>query len=287
MTWIPRAEALKEADNRFPQLKITEKIFRNWTEQGRECPPIKQRGRIGFDSDLFSAWFGRVESSLVALDKDDYIKCFEFAVEAYYNPITKADFNRVKQRDVGEFLTNQIQGKLGEIAFQRLMQHQELEVDLDFRVVGQIPSQDITRISTRRNVWDNPSAKVSIKATKFKNVLLAIPINEVNLPDRRSDVYILSQVGLFPDHILRILKQGGEALVRSSVKYIPDFASIPARVGGWATHAIVTSTPALSGDDIEKEFGIRMASPNHVLRTGQLSVDWTELKKIIVHGGKK
>lgn len=67
----------------------------------------------------------------------------------------------------------------------------------------------------------------------------------------------------------------------------PDFAGVPARVGGWATCAIVTATPALSGDDIEKEFGIRMASPNHVLRTGQLSVDWTELKKIIVHGGKK
>lgn len=286
MAWITRAEALKEAERQLPQLCITEKILMNWTDEGRECPSIKQRGRIGFDSDLFLKWFGRIEASLVALDKEDYIKCFEFAVEAYYNPITKADFNRVKQRDVGEFLTNQIQGKLGEIAFHKLMLRHGLEVELDFRAVGQIPSQDITRISTRKNVWDNPAAKVSIKATKLKNVLLAVTVNEVVLEDRKSDVYILSQVGLFPDHILRILKLGGEALVRSSVKYIPDFAAIPARIGGWATHAIVTATPALSGDDIEKEFGIRMATPNHVLRTGQLSIDWPRLKEIIVRGEK-
>lgn len=47
---------------------------------------------------------------------------------------------------------------------------------------------------------------------------------------------------------------------------------------------LVTAAPALSGDEIDKEFGIRMATPNHVLRTGQLSIDWPRLKEIIVRG---
>lgn len=286
MAWIKKLDALAEAQRQLPDLGMNEKVLMNWTEEGAECTPTKVSGRIGFDADQFEKWLARCKTSIVALDKNDYIQCLEFAIVAYYNPITKADFNRVKQRDVGEFLTNQIQGKLGEVAFQKLIKNHALDVELDFNAIGQIPSQDITRISTRSKVWDNPASKVSIKATKLKNVLLAVPVNEATLEDRKSDVYILAQVGLFPDHILRVLKQESADMVKASVKYIPDFASIPARVGGWINHAGVTAQPALSGDEIEKEFGIRMASPNHVLRTGQLSVDWPRLKEIIVRGEK-
>lgn len=284
MSWISKAEALDEARKRFPHLAFNEKILLNWAKEGEECPPAKKGTRIGFDSAALHEWFHRIESGLVELDDNDYSKCLEFAIEAYYARITKADFSRIKQRDVGEFLSNQIQGKLGEIALQKLLLKHGLTVDLDFKVTGQLPSQDIAQISTRKNVWNNPAVKISIKATKFKNVLLAVAENEATLQDRKSDIYVLSQVGLFPNHILRLLKKHEDEAVRKSSKLIPDFAPIPARIAGWASHTELTAKPALSGDQIEQEFGIRMASPNFVLRSGALSADWVKLKEIIVSG---
>lgn len=286
MSWISKADALDEARKRFPHLALDEKILLNWAKEGGECPPAKKGTRIGFNPAALHEWVHRIESSLVELNDDEYLQCLDFAIEAYYARITKADFGRVKQRDVGEFLTNQIQGKLGEIALQKLLLKHGLAVELDFKVTGQLPSQDIAKISTRKrkDVWDNPAVKVSIKATKFKNFLLAVAENEATLPDRKSDIYVLSQVGLFPNHILRLLKKHEDEAVRKSSELIPDFAPIPARIAGWASHAKLTAKPALSGDRIEQEYGIRMASLNFVLRSGELSADWVRLKDIIVSG---
>ena len=91
------------------------------------------------------------------LNDDEYLQCLDFAIEAVLRDY-KSGLGRVKQRDVGEFLTNQIQGKLGEIALQKLLLKHGLAVELDFKVTGQLPSQDIAKISTRKrkDVSDNP-----------------------------------------------------------------------------------------------------------------------------------
>lgn len=284
MTWIPRAQALAVARERFPALGMDEKMLLNWTALGNECTPQRVKNRIGYDSDQLGTWFSRVAGGLVTLSRQDYLDCFQFAVKAYYHGITKADFNRGKQRDLGEFLTNQIGGKLGEIAVQKLLQSHGLITKLDFDVAGQIPSQDIVQISTRARVWDNPRVKVSIKATKLKNILLAISANEAALRDRISDVYILSQVGLFPNHILRIMKEAGDAALDALVELIPPFADIPARIAGWATYDQLTARAALSGTEIEQQYGFRMSSANFVLASGELSFDWEKLKSVIVGG---
>lgn len=283
MTWIPRAAALEETRTAFPELGLDEKILENWTRNASECPPIKQRARLGYDSELLAKWHGRLRDSVVQLDSEDYLRCMVFAIEAYYQGITHADFSRGKQRDAGEFLTNQIQGKLGEIALQKLLSKQGLEIELDFRVEGQVASQDIARISTRARVWNNPAVNVSIKATKLKNIMLAVTETEATTPDRRSEVYVLSQVGLFPDHILRIIKQGNviEGL-KETAKLIPDFAGIPARIAGWVTHAQLTEKPALSPIEIKSAHDVTMAKPNFVLVSGQLTTDWVALKTLIV-----
>lgn len=283
MTWIPRAAALEATRTAFPELSLDEKILENWTRNAAECPPTKQKNRLGYESDLLTQWHGRLKDSVVQLDSEDYLRCMVFAIEAYYQGITHADFSRGKQRDAGEFLTNQIQGKLGEIALQKLLSKHDLEIELDFRVEGQVASQDISRISTRPRVWNNPAVNVSIKATKLKNIMLAVAETEATTPDRRSEVYVLSQVGLFPDHILRMIKQGNAVEgLKEAAKLIPDFAGIPARIAGWVTHAQLTAKPALSPIEIKAAHDVTMAKPNFVLLSGQLTTDWAALKTLIV-----
>jgi hypothetical protein len=282
MAKILKAAAVAEIQRQFPENCLDDKILMHWAKDGRECEIFKEKNRICFDSELFDKWLARLAGSLVVLDRDDYVKCFEFAVEAFYSSVTKADFNRSKQRDVGEFLTNQVRGKLGEIAVARLFEKRSISMQLDFSVTGQIPAQDIVQISTRKNIWNNTAAKVSIKATKYKNVLLTVTENEAKLADRKSDIYLLSQVGLFPDHILRILKGVVGELSPKLPKMIPDFGPIPARVAGWATYDQLIARPALSGAESESEYGIRFSSKNHIMRTAELSTDWEKLTAMIV-----
>jgi hypothetical protein len=258
------------------------KIFDNWIKQGKEISFIKFKNRNGFDDDQLQEWSIRINDSLVLLGRNDYLECFAFAIEAYYSSMTRADFNRGKQRDVGEFLTNQIQGKLGEIAVKKQIEKQRVYINLDFSVTGQIPSQDITQISVRRNVWNNPAIKVSIKSTKLKNILLAIPQNEAELADRRSDMYILSQVGLFPDHILRIIKTIDPIFLGTNLHLIPDFGPIPARIAGWISHPDLVAGGPMSVEAITEHFGIKMAAKNYIRVTGELSTNWGEMCHLIV-----
>lgn len=284
MGWKWKKDVIELMAGAFPELKLDEKTVLSWAREGRECRIEKKGPRLGFEDQSISAWKDRIEKSRVLLDRDDYLKCFKFGVLSYYHNVTKSDFNRSKQRDVGEFLTNQTQGKLGEIAIQKLLMRHGLETELDFTVSGQVASQDILRISTRRNVWNHPAVKVSIKSTKLKNVLLAVPEKEAQLSDRRSDIYILSQVGLFPNHILRLIKRYGKELFNEDFEKIPDMEDIPVKVAGWIKYDELTSRAPYSKEDQMKEFKFAMSSPNYIVRSGQLSTDWESLKRILVEG---
>ena len=106
MAWISKINAFETISKSFADFVPDEKTLKNWTIDGKEIPAFKQRNRWGFEESLVDQWIQRTKGSLVFLNRDDYITCFKFAVEAYYSQMTRADFNRGKQRDVGEFLTN-------------------------------------------------------------------------------------------------------------------------------------------------------------------------------------
>lgn len=284
MEWIPWQEAYKRIIKTFPGYNLNQKILNNWARKGLEIPVIKKSNRVGFSLEDIEKWQKRLKASFVMLEQTDYIQCFLFAVESYYNPITKADFNRTKQRDAAEFLTNQIQGKLGEIALVKLLAKYGIKAELDFSVTGQIPSQDIVQISTRRKVWNNPALKVSIKSTKIKNILLAVTKNEAELEDRKSDLYVLSQVGLFPNHILRIIKTEGKRLLEKQKNLVPDFGAIPCRIGGWMLHKDLIESGLLNREEIRKKYGIGMSAPNYIRTTGDLKYEWEKLATLIVEG---
>jgi hypothetical protein len=282
VAWISKKNAFEEISGAFGDFTPDEKTLKNWTIDGAEIPTIKQKNRWGFDDALVDEWVARTRNSLVFLDRDDYIGCFKFAVEAYYSQMTRADFNRGKQRDVGEFLTNQLIGKLGELAVASHVMNYGLEIKLDFNVNGQIPSQDITQISTRPKIWNNPAIKVSIKSTKLKNILLALPLNELSMEDRRSDLYILAQVGLFSDHLLRIMKSSKLDVLTDVERLIPEFDVIPARIGGWVSYQELVASGPLSVSTINDRFGITMAGDNYIRTTGELRTDWTAMCSLII-----
>ena len=101
MTWIARKSALALLRARFPDIDFTEKLLENWTRGGGECREVRNSTRIGYEeADLF-IWLDVLADGIVRLDKADYARCFEFAVRSFYERVTKADFNRQKQRDVG------------------------------------------------------------------------------------------------------------------------------------------------------------------------------------------
>jgi len=280
--YISKKEVVQQVIARFPDLMLDEKTVINWAQKGNECELIKHaNNRIYFDKEKLDAWYKRIENSSVILNKEDYIKCLSFAVEAFYT-MTASHFNRSTQRDAGEVLTNQVEGKLGEIAVAKLLEKQQLQIKLDFDVRGEIPSQDIAQISTRHGVWNNPAIKVSIKSTKLKNILLAVSEMESSLVDRKSDIYILSQVGLFANHILRFIKELDNRVIVNFNNFVPDFEDIPARIGGWVTHKELTSSQLYLGEEINNKFGVRMETPNYIFRTGELSTDWKKLKENII-----
>lgn len=282
MGWLKQADVYARVSEALSGFSVDVDTAEKWIKGSGEFSQIKKGIRIGFEIDQVEKWIEGVGQNCVLLDSEDYKNCFEFAVEAYYHKMTKSDFNRGKRRDVGEFLTNQIEGKLGEIALKKHLEKFGLKIDLDFSVTGDIPSQDITKISYRGKVWTNPDVKVSIKATKFKNTLLLIPENEVALPDRRSDVYVLSHVGLFSDHLLRILKTEDPEILRKGKDLVPDFTEFPARIGGWISLQEMIATPALTKEELTVQLGFTPGGSNFLVRTGRMNLDWNEFKRILV-----
>jgi hypothetical protein len=280
--WVKRSDAYKIFAVKFPDLE--DKLMENWF--WAELDEIRQSKRIGYDDKQLEALIKKVEDGLIYLTIDDYKICINFAIESFYHSVVKSDFGGGRQRDLGQFLTNHAIGKLGEIALKKLLEKFGLEIELDFVVTGEIPSQDITRVSIRKKIWDNPSAKISIKATKIRNVFMAIPERETELTDRVSDVYVLTQVGVPPDHFLRALKGEKVKLLEKVEKLIPDFKPTPCRVSGWISLDDLKKTKVYSTSESESYVGVAFSSPNYILTPRQLSQDWTSLCKNIYKGWK-
>lgn len=55
-------------------------------------------------------------------------------------------------------------------------------------------------------MFRRPKLGIGIKASKTKNAYLVLGSNEVELAERKSDVYIFARVGLPSDHLFRILR---------------------------------------------------------------------------------
>ncbi|HEY4514829.1 MAG TPA: hypothetical protein VJJ22_01575 [Candidatus Paceibacterota bacterium] len=186
-------------------LNIPEKEFKNYFEFSKEIQGEKIGSRWYFDENILSEWKKLKDSRTIHLTMSEYETCFEFAIKMVYGGLS---LNGIRgQRTEVQAADDVILGILAEHAIKNLLENRfNTEIKLDEEVHPEkITPQDFDQIE-KKGVFRAPKLGVGIKASKMKNAFLVLGANEVEFPDRRSDVYVFARVGLPSDHLFRILR---------------------------------------------------------------------------------
>lgn len=186
-------------------LDIPEKDFNNYFESSNEIQGEKIRGRWYFGLRAISEWKKLKEDRTIYLTLEEYEKCFEFAIKMVYGGLS---LNGMRgQRTEVQAADDVILGILAEYAIKNFLSDKfTTKIKLDEEVhPDHITPQDFDQIE-KGGIFRTPKLGVGIKASKMKNAFLVLGGNEVDSPERRSDVYIFARVGLPSDHLFRILR---------------------------------------------------------------------------------
>lgn len=187
-------------------LNIPEKDFKNYHEFSGELVGNKVRGRWYFNKSDLTTWKELKENRTIDLSIEEYEKSFEFAIKMVYGGLS---LNGIRgQRTEVQGADDVILGILAEHAIKKfLLEKFETEIKLDEEVhPNVITPQDFDKIKDGDSFRD-PNLGVGVKASKMKNAFLVLGANEVELDERKSDVYIFARVGLPSDHLFRILRE--------------------------------------------------------------------------------
>jgi len=145
------------------------------------------------------------------LDRSDYKRCLEFVLNLYYLwDAPRGDFRSSGQeRDIGKYINDHIGGKLAEVAVQKILAIQGLDVKVGFERYTEQRELHQGDIEGVRNNFEpgpyrQPNLTVQIKETKPRNRWWTIPWNEWTRA--RQDVYVLVRVGFPLDHLIRHFK---------------------------------------------------------------------------------
>lgn len=247
-------------------LQISDKAFANYIGEGEEISVQKVGRTRKITQAALEVWKQYYESTIVNLDQNDYYEALKFSLKKFYSGAPRANFATSTQREAGKYLSDHITGYLGELAFRKFMSEKYgVHLRLDSNVDGLVRSQDIVAVSRRRGVENQPNFKVSVKASKLKNVWLIIGKNEIDLPDRRSDYYVFTRIELLPDHIVRLIRQHPSVEdIRNIIP--PEETVIKAQMCGFAKLDMLEG-PVTS-------VGAQSISPSYVIRSGKLRRDW-------------
>lgn len=225
-------------------------------------------------------WKKSRDFRLMKLSMEDYYKAFDFAVKQFYlGGPALIEWGKTKRRDIGEFLTNQIMGKLGELALSKfLFDGFNVEIGLSFKVEKEVPGQDVTRvvqIEEGRKIPRSPKIKVSIKTTKMQNFNLWVIKESID----DSDAYVLCRADLPLDHTLRIVRDHEKF---SAIKdRIPELNEIETEVVGFSWRDELKARGAsmeMRGADGRVVQELRR--PQYVMLSGELrksKEDWQSL----------
>lgn len=187
-------------------LEIPEKDFKNYFEFSKEIQGEKIGSRWYFDKTKLSEWKKLKEERTIHLTMSEYETCFEFAIKMVYGGLS---LNGIRgQRTEVQAADDVILGILAEHAIKNLLEKKfQTKIKLDEEVHPEhITPQDFDQIE-KNGKFRTPKLGVGIKASKMKNAYLVLGANEVEFPERRSDVYVFARVGLPSDHLFRILRE--------------------------------------------------------------------------------
>ena len=247
-------------------LGLDKKALDNYVSQGGEIP-FHRVGRIRkINQGDLDSWKRYFDDTTVYLTPEDYYKALKFSLEKFYSGAPRANFATSTQREAGKYLSDHITGFLGEISFQKFMADKfDVQLRLDDNVDGLVRSQDIVAVSRRRGVENQPAFKISVKASKLKNVWLIVGRNEIDLPDRKSDYYVFVRVELKPDHIVRLIR--AHPAINDIQHIIPqEETAVMTQVCGF-----------IDVDRFEgpvSSIGTQSISPSYVCKSGSLRRDW-------------
>lgn len=186
-------------------LGIPEKDFDNYFKNSGEIRGRKIGTRWFFKQSDLKLWKDLKNKRTIKLTLGEYEKCFEFAIKMVYGGLS---LNGIRgQRTEVQAADDVILGILAERAIKNfLLQKFSKKIKLDESVhPEEITPQDFDLIEDK-GVFRMPKLGVGVKASKIKSAFLVLGSNEVELSERKSDVYIFARVGLPGDHLFRILR---------------------------------------------------------------------------------
>ncbi|TKJ18829.1 MAG: hypothetical protein CEE43_17005 [Promethearchaeota archaeon Loki_b32] len=197
---LTKKEAIKYLD-------ISDKCFENYFKLSKEIKGEKKsNGRWYFEKNHLESWKKLKEQRTINLSMNEYEKCFEFAIKMVYGGLSLHGIrgNRTEVQAADDVIL----GVLAEHAIKIFLKRKfNTEITLDEEVhPEEITPQDFDSIKDG-NSFREPKLGVGVKASKMKNAYLVLGANEVDLPDRKSDVYIFARVDLPGDHLFRILRE--------------------------------------------------------------------------------
>ena len=211
---------------------ISEKLLKSYTNVSNEIPYFKEKNRYYINKNDIENWLLLRKNRKIILSIDEYRECLEFAFKINYAGHTRSDFGTARTRGIMQAISNWTQGTLAETALRKfLLEKYNIKIDLDFNIHDAVVGQDITQVQ-RGKVINPPRIRVSIKSGKINSCYLVVPENEVDLKDRRSDLYIFIRVDFPEDHLLRVLKD--HKFLENVKKYIPDLGKIETYICGFS-----------------------------------------------------
>lgn len=265
-------------------LSLEEKTFENYFQNADEFRSLRRqtgRGRYLFDQKELRLWLENYKWRTVELDSSDYALCLDFALAQHFRGYVLSDWGSARQREFGQKITNWVKGQLAEVAVKKFFKNEfGVDVELDFRIYKEIVPQDIIGI-TENGRKREPRIGIGIKSSKPKSAFLILSENEVNLEERRSDVYIFCRPDIPDDHLLRITRERIIEVVKNKQHYpsykedIPKFTRIPCEIAGWSSIEELKKTEARKIPGLEGAIGFR-----YVKKTGQLhknKMSWEKL----------
>jgi hypothetical protein len=259
---------------------------KNFLMKSGEVQITRKGRRIFFSKDELEKWEKVRTERTYELNLNDYAKCFDFSLAMLYRGYTSVDWGSSRRREAGQNITNWIRGQLGEIAVQKFLKDKfGLDIELDFDLHEDIVPQDIVAIRENGKLRE-PKLKIAIKATKMKNCFLILGSSEVELANRKSDIYMLTRIDLPDDHLMRISKNELEKMLKeqryfSSYKdKMKDFEPIGGEVVGFCR---IEDLEKITDKSILKQM-LGTANPTgyrYVKASGKLKSSGEDWKEII------
>jgi hypothetical protein len=251
---------------------IPEDYFKNYAFKGGELKVRKTGGRWMISREEFDQWRENRDFRLMKLGKEDYFNAFNFAIKQFYRGgLVLVEWGKTKRREIGEFLFNQISGKLGELAFRKFLHDRfGINVKISLELEKEIPGQDIFEVAGRP-----PKIKVSIKTTKIQNFNLWVIEEEIDL----SHAYVLCRVDLPLDHLLRAFREHEKLSAIRDI--IPELGELEAEVVGFAwKDELKAKGPSMKMVGADGKVVQELRRPQYIMLSGELRKskdDWQRL----------